>query len=277
MRVEIVALARLDAREVLRSRWPIVLTVIYGALAAVLTFGAMRESNVLGFTGTGRVLLSFAHGLLLVLPLLALAATSQTLNRAREDGTLELLFGHPVSPAGYYSAVTLVRTALLVVPLAALTLLLPLLTWIAFGDPVPWAYVFRTLLVSSTLLWSFVGVGMALSAFVTHQAKAAILALLVWAAAVALVDFALIAILLQWRLHAASVFVLAALNPVQCARMALIAGQDPQLASFGPVGFFLAQKLGPNGLLALGVGWPTILGWFAWYIGLRRFRSGDLV
>ncbi len=276
-RTELRALARLDLHEVLRSRWPLVVVLLYGALAALLAFAAMRESNVLGFTGTGRVLLAFAHGLLVLLPLLALSATGQTLNRAREEGALELLFGHPVSPAGYYTAVSLVRFALLLVPLAALLLLLPMLTWAAFGDPVPWSYLLRSLAVGAALLVTFVGVGMAVSAYVQHSGRAAILGLLIWASAVALVDFALIAVLLQWRLHAGTAFFLAGLNPVQCARMALISGQDPELSTFGPVGFFLAHQLGARGLLALGLAWPTAAGLLAWWLGLRRFRRGDLV
>ncbi|HNU83441.1 MAG TPA: hypothetical protein PKO05_08430, partial [Thermoanaerobaculia bacterium] len=60
-RTELVALARLDVHEVLRSRWPVAVVLLYSALAALLVFAALRESNVLGFTGTGRVLLSFAH------------------------------------------------------------------------------------------------------------------------------------------------------------------------------------------------------------------------
>lgn len=276
-RTEILALAHLDAREVLRSRWPAAVALLYCALAALLAFAAMRESSVLGFTGTGRVLLSFAHGLLILLPLLALSATGQTLNRAREEGTLELLFGHPVSPGGYYAAVTLVRYALLLLPLVAILVLLPTITRVAFGDPVPWSYLARALAVGAALLWAFTGIGMALSAHVAHQAKSAILGLLIWAAAVALVDFALIAVLLQWRLHAGTAFFLAALNPVQCARMALISAQDPELATFGPVGFFLAQRLGANGLLALGLAWPAAAGWIAWFLGLARFRRGDLV
>ena len=276
-RTGIAALARLDAHEVLRSRWPAVVTVIYAALAALLTFAAMRESSVLEFTGTGRVLLSFAHALLFLLPLLALGSTAQTLNRAREDGTLELLFGQPVLPSDYYAAVTLTRCALLFVPFAFLVAALPLLTWAAFTDPIPWPYLGRTLLIGLALIWAFVGLGLALSASVANQAKAAVLALLVWASAVALVDFALISLLLQWRLNAVSVFFLAALNPVQCARMALLSGQDPELSIFGPVGFFLAHKVGAGGLLALGVGWPFVVGTVAWWFGLRRFRSGDLV
>ena len=275
--VEIAALGRLDAREVLRSRWPAVTVALYAVVALLFTFGALRESSVLGFTGTGRVLLSFTHALVLLVPLLALAATSQTLNRAREDGSLELLLGHPISPDGYYTAVTLVRLALLVAPLAALLVLLPALTRVAFGDPVPWGAVARTVAVGVALAWAFVGVGMALSAYVAQTAKAAILGLLVWAAAVALLDFALVGVMLQWRLQPAPLFLLAALNPVQCARMALLAGQDPELNSFGPVGFWLAQRLGPDGLLALGLGWPLAAGTLAWLAGRRRFRSGDLV
>lgn len=271
------AIARLEAAEVLRSRWLWFCLGVYLLLSSIFVLVGLRESSVLGFTGTGRVLLSFAHGLLILLPLLALSATGQTLNRAREEGTLELLFGHPVSPAGYYSAVTLVRFTLLAAPLLAVLLLLPAITWLAFGDPVPWGYLARSLAVGAALLWAFTGVGMALSAHVANQAKAAILGLLIWAAAVALVDFALIAVLLQWRLHAGTAFFLAALNPVQCARMALISGLDPELATFGPVGFFLAQRLGPSGLLALGLAWPAAVGWMAWATGLARFRRGDLV
>lgn len=276
-RTELVALARLDVHEVLRSRWPVAVVLLYSALAALLVFAALRESNVLGFTGTGRVLLSFAHGLLLLLPLLALSATGQTLNRAREEGALELLFGHPVSPGGYYAAVTLVRYGLLLVPLAAILLALPAITWATLGDPIPWAYLGRALAIGAALLWAFTGLGMALSAYVTNQARAAILVLLVWAGAVALVDFALIAVMLQWRLHAGTAFFLAALNPVQCARMALISGQDPELATFGPVGFFLAQRFGAGGLFALGIGWPVVAGTLAWLAGRARFRRGDLV
>ena len=276
-RAEILALARLDAHEVLRSHWPVVVGLLYTALAALLTFAALRESTVLGFTGTGRVLLAFAHGLLLLLPLLALSATGQTLNRAREEGALELLFGHPVSPGGYYAAVTLVRFGLLLAPLALILLALPAITWATLGDPVPWGYLGRTLAVGAALLWTFTGIGMALSAHVANQARAAIFGLLVWAGAVALVDFALIAVMLQWRLHAGTAFFLAALNPVQCARLALISGQDPELAAFGPVGFFLAQRLGARGLLVLGLVWPLVAGTLAWLVGRARFRRGDLV
>ena len=82
---------------------------MYGLVAAVFVLVGMRESSVLGFTGMGRVLLSFCHALVLLLPLLALSATGQTVNRSRDDGTLELLFSHPLSRTGYFTAVTITR------------------------------------------------------------------------------------------------------------------------------------------------------------------------
>jgi ABC-type transport system involved in multi-copper enzyme maturation permease subunit len=276
-RAEFVAVARLETREVLRSRWLLASGLIYAALALVFALAASRESTVLGFTGTGRLLLSFAHALLLVLPLVALAATAQTLNRAREDGTIEFLFGHPVSAAGYYDAITAVRFALLVAPLGVLLVLIPTATHWLYGDPIPWLAVGRTAVLAAGLLWCFAGIGLALSAHVTGQARSAILVLVVWAVSVALADFALIGLLLTLRLHPQSIFALAVLNPVESVRMALLSGQDPDLAAFGPVGFYLAQHLGGRALFAIGLAWPVAAGTAAWWLGRRRFVRGDLV
>jgi ABC-2 type transport system permease protein len=67
------------------------------------------------------------------------------------------------------------------------------------------------------------------------------------------------------------------LNPVQCARLALLSGAQPELSTFGPVGFFLANQIGSFGLLLLGIGWPLLLGVTAWVWSLGAFRRRDLV
>ena len=71
---EITAVARLDLAEVLRSRWLVFCAVVYALLAGGFVLVGMNESTLMGFTGMGRVLLSFSHALLLLLPLLALTA-----------------------------------------------------------------------------------------------------------------------------------------------------------------------------------------------------------
>lgn len=269
--------ARLDWGEVLRSRWLAFTACAYALLALVFVHAGLRESATLGFTGIGRVLLALSHTLTLVLPLLALLATGQVISRARDDGTLELLFSHPLSRAGYFTGVTLVRFGVLAVPLVLLLLLLPAAGRVLFGLAVPWPFVLRTVAVGASLLVAFAGVGMALSSSVRNGAKAVVVLLVVWAAAVALLDFGLIAVLLRLRVAPRAVFLLAALNPVQSARLALLAGADPDLSTLGPVGFWMATHLGSGRLLALGLLWPLALGAGAWWLGLRRFCRGDLV
>ena len=57
------------------------------------------------------------------------------------------------------------------------------------------------------------------------------------------------AALADWLLHGwwfglpELVFSLAVLNPVECARVALLAAAQPDLATLGPVGFFLTHRM----------------------------------
>lgn len=277
MTEQTLASARLDFAETLRSRWLVFCVVLYSLLALLFIFVGLRESSVLGFTGTGRVLLSLCHGLTILLPLLALTATGQVINRARDDGTLELLFGHPFSRARYFSAMTLVRVAVLMGPLIALMLLISLLGRAWLGSAVPWSFLGRSLLVSGSLLWAFTGLGLLVSVTVRNPARAVMVLLALWVTAVALLDFALIGLMLRWRLDPRSVFLLAALNPVESARLALLVAAEPSLSLLGPVGFFLAHRLGAGWVTLTGIVWPLAIGTLSWLAARRRFVRGDLV
>ena len=93
----------------------------------------------------------------------------------------------------------------------------------------------------------------------------------------ALLDLGIIGLLLQWKLEPRAVFVLAALNPVEDARLALLSGIEPSLATLGPVGFFLVHRLGGAAMFAIGVLWPVAVGTGAWLWALLRFRRGDVL
>lgn len=276
-RREIMAAARLDLGEVLRSRWLLFCGAVYGVMAAALLLVGLRESAILEFAGVGRVLLSFCHGLLFVLPLLALTATGHVINRARDDGMLELLFSQPIRRSSYFLGVTIVRLAILVVPLIGFILAMALWARLTQAQEIPWPFVWRAVALCTSLLACFVGVGLAISTFVRNQARAAVVVLLVWAAGIALLDFAVLGLMLKWQLSPRAVFLLAALNPVGSARLGLLSGLEPDLETLGPVGFYLANHLGPDLLHGIGVAWPAALGGGAWLAALQRFRRGDLV
>ncbi|MBL8735479.1 MAG: ABC transporter permease subunit [Planctomycetes bacterium] len=277
LRREIAVVARLDLAEVLRSRWLVFCLVVHTILAGTFVLVGMRESGVVGFTGMGRALMSWSHVLLFLLPLLALSATGQVVNGARDDGSLELLLSNPVSRTGYFVGTTLVRLVALCVPLLVAMPAMGLFGALAFGQQVPWDFLLRGVVVSVALLGCFTAIGMLVSTLVRSQAKALMLTLLLWALSAALIDFALVGVMLQWELPPSAVFALAAINPVQCARLALLSGAQPELSTFGPVGFFLANRIGSGGLLALGIVWPLLLGLTAWVWSLGAFRRRDLV
>ncbi|MFN7951373.1 MAG: ABC transporter permease subunit [bacterium] len=271
------AIFRLDLAETVRSRWALFCVSLYAALAVVFVFVGLRESTLLGFTGMGRVLVGLTHALLLVLPLLALTASSQVINRARDEGALELLFSHPVRRGAYFLGVTASRYVVLAVPLALLFVALAVLGRTVLGGTIAWNILLESVAVSAALLASFLGVGLFISTFVTSQARSATIALLVWILSVALLDFALIGVMLEWRLQPQGVFALALLNPVQAARMALLSAGDPDLSALGPVGFFVATRVGAGVLLALGVAWPLVTGFASWLLAYVRFTRGDVV
>ena len=275
--VQFRAAARLDLAEVLRSRWVWFCVAVYAVLAGVLMTVGVRESSVLGFTGSGRILLSFSHALILVLPLIALMALAPAVQRARDDGSLELLFSQPLTPGAWLLAVLVVRYLALVLPLAAVMIGVGVWGQIAHGDPIPWSFVVRSLAVSSSLLLAFAGIGILISVFVRNPARVITYLVLVWALGVALLDFGLIGLMLRWRLDAHAVFTLAVVNPVETARLALLSDLQPDLSTFGPVGFYLANRIGNGTLFVLGVVWPAIVGLGSFAIAYVGFRRSDRI
>jgi ABC-2 type transport system permease protein len=271
------AVAQLDLAEVLRSRWLVFCVVVYAVLAGVFLLVGMRESTVFGFTGTGRVLVSYVHALLVLLPLMALVATGQVVNKARADGTLEILFSQPISRGAFFSAISSVRFLVLLIPLAVLMVAVGVFGRAVFGQVIAWSFIGHCVVLCSVLIWTFCGIGLWVSTTVQNSARATMYLLLIWVAGIALMDFALAGMMLQWRMEPRVVFAVAALNPVQSIRMALLSSADPQLSVLGPVGFYLANQIGATGLYALGVVWPLLLGTAAWLSGLRKLRRGDVV
>jgi ABC-type transport system involved in multi-copper enzyme maturation permease subunit len=275
--MRLTAVARLDLAEVKRSRWLVFLVVLYAAMGAMFVLVGLRESDVLGFAGMGRVLLSLCNALVLLIPLLALTGSGQVISRAREDGTLELLLSHPITRNEYFSGVSIVRYAVLIVPLAVLMVMLGVYGRLVFGQSIRWAFLGRSLAVSASLGWAFVGIALAVSVAVRNQAKAMVYLLVIWVTAVVMLDFALIGLMLQWRLNARVVFLLACLNPVETARMALLSAAEPSLGVLGPVGFYMANRIGAGWLFALGTIWPLAVGFAAWLLAWRSFARGDVV
>ena len=144
------------------------------------------------------------------------------------------------------------------------------------GQAIPWGFVGVVIAVSAALVWCFVGIGIAISVLVRNQARAITYVILTWGLAVALLDAGLIGLMLTWRMDAHAVFTLAALNPVEDARLALLSSLEPDLGTLGPVGFYLSTRIGQGSLLLLGIAWPVALGTLSWLGALLAFQRRDI-
>ncbi|MBK6462197.1 MAG: ABC transporter permease [Myxococcales bacterium] len=269
---------RLEIAEAMRSRWLVFTAVVYGLVFAGFVWLGLRESRVMGFTGLSRVVLNVSNAIVLVVPLVALIATSQVIVKARHSGYFELMLSQPVRRSEWFVSAVASRLAVIVGPL--LVLFAAALVGSALGaqpDAATGPIVARCLAVTVSLAWAFIGIGFWISASARTPERATVLALLAWVVASALHDFALIGALLRVRLPPEVVFVLAAANPVESARIAVLSGVDPELSVLGPVGFWLANTLGPRLMLAVGVAWPALLGTLGLLAAERRLVSSDLV
>jgi ABC-2 type transport system permease protein len=268
------AFFRLEIADAARSRWVAFTASVYLVVFGAFVWLGLRESTVLGFTGLSRVVLNVSNAVVIVIPLVSLVATMHVVVRARTSGFFELLLAQPCRRVDWFRAVVASRVAVIVGPLV---LLLGVVLVAAGGrESTLGPLVLRTVLVTLALVWSFVGVGLWLSSVARTAERATVYALLAWLGVSALHDFALIGLLLNMRITPGVVFGLAAANPVEAARLAILSGIDPDLSVLGPVGFWLANTLGPRATLAVGVGWPLALGTLCAWAASRRLRNSDL-
>jgi ABC-2 type transport system permease protein len=272
------ALFRLEMADALRSRWVVFTAAVYGAVFAAFVWLGLRESTVMGFTGLSRVVLNVANAVVIAVPLVALVASSQTIVRARTSGFFELVLAQPCRRQDWFVAVVASRVVVVLGPLVVL-LLATLGAGLVVGesDKALTPLVLRSLAVTAGLSWAFLGIGLLASAVAPTPERATVYALLAWLVGAALHDFALIGALLRFRLAPEAVFALAAANPVEAARVALLSGVDPELGVLGPVGFWLANSFGSKLTLLVGVGWPVVLGTLCMAAAARRLARADLV
>ena len=272
------AFFRLEISETLRSRWLVFTGAVYALVFGAFLWLGLRESSVLGFTGLSRVVLNMANAVALAVPLVALVATSQSVVRARQSGFFELMLSQPVRRSDWFASMVASRFVVVVGPLLVLfagaLVVGPL---VDAGDHALVPVVLRSLVVTAALAWAFLGIGLWISSATRSPERATVLALLAWIAASALHDFALIGVLLRFKLAPSVVFALAALNPSEATRIAILSGVDPDLSVLGPVGFWLANTLGSRLALFVGVAWPALLGTFALWRAQRRLSRSDLV
>tara|TARA_B000000609_G_C24032737_1_gene271549 strand:- start:124 stop:525 length:402 start_codon:yes stop_codon:yes gene_type:complete len=96
------SVALLDLRESVRARWFLVYLLIFGGAVVILISLGITESQVMGFTGLTRMLITYFQLCIAILPVFILITTVRTVVGERESNVLEYLLSMPIPLGAYY-------------------------------------------------------------------------------------------------------------------------------------------------------------------------------
>ncbi|MDQ7842298.1 MAG: ABC transporter permease subunit [Armatimonadota bacterium] len=243
------AVARWEARAVLRDRWFLAAAGAFGLLVLASALVALAAVDVLGVSAFGRAAATLIHLGMLFIPLIGLTVGAVWIAGERESGSLTLVLSQPVDRrivfSGKFCGVAWGMTAAVVVGFGAAGLLLALR---AGTERIP---AFLWLVALSVLLaLAMLATGFLISAASPSRSRALGAALGAWLGLVVLSDLGLLGTAMVLRLPAPALLILGSLNPVGAYRLAAIVGITGSADLTGPVGLYAVDRLGSAGLAA---------------------------
>lgn len=237
------AFARREFRDAVSSRWFLLYTLSFTALAVAVSFLSLSGTGAHGFAGFGRTAAGLLNLIMLIVPLMALMAGAGSIAGERERGTLLYLLAQPIS-----------RTQVLIGKYVGLALALICSLFFGFGVSAG-VLALRTggvglgayaMLIGFTcaLALTMLSVGMLISVVSRRSGVATGVGLFVWLTLVFVSDLGLMAGAILFKLRVQEVFGLAILNPLQAFKMGVIVNLNASLDVLGPVGVYASQTFG---------------------------------
>lgn len=251
MRHRIVALvAARELREAMRGRWFVAAAACFLVLSLGLALLGLAGTQRSGLAGFDRTTASVCNLALVFVPLVTLTLGGLGIAGELEDGSLALLLAQPITRLEAYSGKYLGLLAAVTASVCAGFGGTGLIVGCTVGGGRASAFLalvgLIVLLAAATL-----GIGTLLSALLRSRARVIGAAFTVWLALVYVSDLGTIGLAVARRLAPAQVFVLAALNPVQQARIAATLALSDRLDVLGPVGVYGIDVFGIGGLGAV--------------------------
>ena len=273
MRARIVAtIAARELRDAMRGRWFLATAGCFCVLSLGLALLGLAGTERSGLAGFDRTTASVANLALVFVPLVTLTLGGLGVAGDLEDGSLALLLAQPLTRleayAGKYVGLLAATTAAVCAGFGA--------TGVAIGCTVGGgrATAFLAFVgVSVLLAAATLGLGTLLSTLLGARARVVGAAFVAWLTLVYVSDLGTIGLAVARHLRAGQVFVLAALNPVQQARIAVTLALSDRLDVLGPAGAFGVDAFGAHGLVGVLVGLlvaTAVASLVAGYVAFRR-------
>ncbi len=274
-RSDLLRVARLDISEALRARWFALYSIVFGGLVALLFIFGLTESQILGFLGLSRLLVTYIQVCMAVLPIFILVTTVRSLAGDREAGVFEYLLSLPVSLAGWFWGKMIGRFAVIFAPV--FLAMAGAAGWAVFQEiSVPWNLFGLYTAMLAALSWCFLGVAMLISTIARSTDVAQGAAFFVWLVLVLFLDLILLGVMVQERVQPEVAVTIALANPLQVFRTAAMMLFDSSMTLLGPSAFVILDAFGVKGYIAYALGYPVALGSLCAGLGFVIFRRSDL-
>ena len=265
-----------DVQQNLRSKSFWLYTGFFALFVAVMFMTGITESQVIGFVGLSRLMVTFIQVSMVILPIYVLVSTVRSLVGDKENGVLEYTLSVPISFSQYYWGKFWSRFFVIYLPVV-LALLGAVIWGLIKKLDVPWDLFFLYVFLLASMIFFFLGLSMYLSARSRSQENALGISFMLWIFLVAFMDILLIGMMLRWRINADLIIGLALLNPLQTFRTGSLILFDPKLTVMGPVSYYILDTVSRTTFIAYSLLYPLVFGLILAFLGNRFFNRHDVV
>ncbi len=265
----------LELKQSLRSIWFWAYCLLFGGFVAVMFALGITESQIIGFVGLGRLMVTFMQVSMVILPIYVLISTVRSVVGDRETNVMEYMLSLPISFSSYFWGKFTGRFIEIFIPV--FLALLGATIWGTISDiDVPWDLFSLYSSLLAAMVFCFLGIGMFISAISHSQNFAISAAFIIWLFLVAFLDLILIGVMLKLRMNPELVIGVGMINPLQVFRVAVLALFDPKLTAIGPVAYYILDTVSRSVFIAFSIIYPVLLGFLFAFFGNRNFNRRDV-
>ena len=265
-----------DIRQNLRSRWFWAYSLLFGGFVAIMFTSGITESQIIGFVGLSRLMVTFMQISMAILPIYVLISTVRSVVGERENSVMEYILSLPISFSSYFWGKLIGRFFIIYTPV--FIALLGAVIWALLTNiDVPWDLFFLYSALLASLVFFFLGLSMYISARASSQDIAVSTAFIIWLFLVAFIDLILIGIMLRMRGNPGLIIGLGMLNPLQVFRTGSLILFDPKLTVMGTASYYVLDTVNRGVFIAFSIIYPIVTGFLFAYFGNRYFNRNDVV
>lgn len=266
----------LDLNQSLRTKGFWIYSILFGGFVAFMFVSGITETQIIGFVGLGRLMVTFMQVCMVIIPIYVLITVVRSIVGDKESNVMEYMLSIPVSLSDFFWGKLVAKFIVIYIPL--LVSLFGAVIWGTITSlDIPWDMFALYSSLLAAMVFCFLGIGMYISVYARTQELAVSSAFVIWLLLVAFIDLLLMGMMLRLRINPSLVIGIGMLNPLQVFRVGVLVLFDPKLTVMGPAAYFVLDTVNRTVFIIFSVLYPTLIGLLFGWLGNRRFNRKDVI